>query len=145
MTFLTSLSFHCQKKKRKTTLCTWSTYLQVAYRSRIWLCCNPTSGATKSHSQMRCSKTRPRLEIASEQKQKKRKEKKKENRCLVFVRYVHCYFVSLLQASSPRVGCASNCAVASHSCAETPFRSGHSCRAWCLYGWEGEFSGYFFD
>lgn len=50
-----------------------------------------------------------------------------------------------LQASSPDVGCASNCAVASHSCAETPFRSGHSCRAWCLYGWEGEFSGYFFD
>lgn len=105
MTFLTSLSFHCQKKKRKTTLCTWSTYLQVAYRSRIWLCCNPTSGATKSHSQMRCSKTRPRLEIASEQKQKKkgRKRKKKiavSSSCVlsIVISLVFCRLVVLVWA-----------------------------------------------
>lgn len=49
------------------------------------------TGATKSHSQMRCCKSaRPALEIVSEQQQQKKK-----GRWLLFLRFVHCYFVSL--------------------------------------------------
>ena len=46
---------------------------------------------------------------------------------------------------SPAAGCESGCAAADHSFAWTLCRTARSCRAWCLYGWEGEFSDYFSD
>lgn len=80
------------------------------------------TGATKSHSQMRCCKSaRPALEIVSEQQQKRP--------LTSLPAFCPLLFCKSVRASSPDAGCASNCAVAGHSCAETPFRSGHSCRA----------------
>lgn len=67
-------------------------------------------------------KTRPDLEIVLEEKKIKAADL---SSCVLSI----VILLVCVQASSPDAGCASNCAVASHSCAETPFRSGHSCRA----------------
>lgn len=53
--------------------------------------------------------------------------------CL-FIYYFILFLCPAIETRSPDGGCVSNYAVAGHSCAETPFRSARSCRAWCLYG-----------
>lgn len=124
MTVLTTLSIQGQeRKKNRKTLCTWSLYLQVVYEqhmtpllSTLQVQPNPT---------LKCAAVNVRV-LLWRLSQNNNSKKRPLTSLPAFCPLLFCKSV---RASSPDAGCASNCAVAGHSCAETPFRSGHSCRA----------------